>query len=129
MDHKKVTFQHGQPHITLGFDPQDAPHMAANHYVPVVFDPEVIGQHIEAPERHGRQLHKAENEAENDVFQSIIDDVVISTDVCTSSHALVLTDESEPLVDKEEMLHPCACSMESFVYSWTRPSSCSGSCG
>ena len=129
MDHKKVTFQHGQRHMTLSFDPQDAPHMATNHYVPVVFYPEVIGQHIEAPERHGQQLHKAENEAANVLFQSIVDDLVISTDVGTSSHAFVLTDEWEPLVDKEEMLHLCACSMESFVYSWTRPSSCSGSCG
>ena len=75
--------------------------------------------------------------AESDAFQSIGDDVVILSDVDTSWHAMMLTDESEPLVSKEETPHEhkkkweckikafdgrsftllldiCACSMKSF---------------
>ncbi|MCO5591100.1 hypothetical protein L7F22_045077 [Adiantum nelumboides] len=80
-DHKKVKFQHDQPPIRPIFDLQDAPHMAENDDEPVVFEPDDIGQQIEAPEGHLQPQNNAGNGAENDVQQPVVDDFIMPPDV------------------------------------------------
>ena len=48
---------------------------------------------------------KAENMVENGAFQSMVDDAVILSVVDTSWHGLMPTDESKPLVLKEDKPH------------------------
>ncbi|MCO5610248.1 hypothetical protein L7F22_064484 [Adiantum nelumboides] len=104
---------------------QDAPHMAENDDGPVVFEPDDVGQQIEAPEGHLQPQNNAENGAENDVQQPIVDDFIIPPDVDPlpdnvdhwvrrstrprrtvsrydlSLHYIMLTVEGEPLTYKE----------------------------
>ncbi|MCO5614561.1 hypothetical protein L7F22_068844 [Adiantum nelumboides] len=120
-DHKKVKFQHDQPPIRPTFNPHDAPHMAENDDEPVVFEPDDVGQQIEALEGH----LQPQNNAENDVQQPIVDDFIMPPDVDPlpdnvdhwvrrstrprrtvsrydpSLHYIMLTDEGEPLTNKE----------------------------
>ena len=70
-DHKKVKFQHDQPPIRPILDPHDAPRMAENIDNPVVFEPDDVGQQIEAPEGHMQPPMHAENRAINDGQQPV----------------------------------------------------------
>ncbi|MCO5594134.1 hypothetical protein L7F22_048155 [Adiantum nelumboides] len=78
---KGSNFSMTQPPVGPIFNPQDAPHMAENDDEPVVFDPDDVGQQIEAPEGHLQPRNNAENGAENDVQQPIVDDFIMPPDV------------------------------------------------
>ncbi|MCO5571267.1 hypothetical protein L7F22_025005 [Adiantum nelumboides] len=73
--------KHDQPPVRPILDPQDAPHMAENVDDPVVFEPNDVGQQIEVLEGHLQPHNNAENGAENDGQQPIVDDDVIPPDV------------------------------------------------
>ncbi|MCO5587876.1 hypothetical protein L7F22_041828 [Adiantum nelumboides] len=55
--------------------------MAENVDDPVVFELDEVGQQIEAPEGHLQPRNNAENGAENDVHQPIVDDFIMPPDV------------------------------------------------